>query len=245
MQGNSTKRKHDRDLISSEPCISKPTCQLPSSAVFDNSAPLPLRSDSSIDIIKIVEYVIPRLNAKTIHLGSSRSFKSSKHLRVDSSNYAQVPRESIYDAEMYRVLVDWLTYHHKIDVTGQWHLENVGSDGYYHHSYCDLSLNYADVDKPIAILELLATASNPVLLRHFEQIFLYGNQLNTNNLWIIHFSREDNILSSPLWPSTTLLEKGLNVIHIWHNNNFSHVRMSAIYTDTSREIKKISNFPII
>jgi hypothetical protein len=164
---------------------------------------------------------------------------------VDSLPCAKVPRESVYDAEMYRVLVGWLYHHYNIDITGQWHLEHSGDDGFPQHLYCDLSLSFPNTDKPVAILELLATASNPTLLRHFDQIFRYDNQLNSGNMWIVHFSREDNILSAPLWPSSSLLRKGLNMIHIWHNDIFSLVYMSAKYIDVSGEIITIDNFPII
>ncbi|CAG8517749.1 8307_t:CDS:2 [Racocetra fulgida] len=51
----------------------------------------------------------------------------------------KVPRESVYDAEMYRILHNWLVKVHNFEVTGQCHLEQV-CDGEYDHLYCDLAI---------------------------------------------------------------------------------------------------------
>jgi hypothetical protein len=98
-----------------------------------------------------------------------------------------VPRKSVYDAELYRVFVNWLKHVHSVKVTGQWHLKQLGL---------------------IVILELIATASCSTLNKHFLQIFNYAQQLHPQELWIVHFSREDNLLSSPHWPSEELQRKG-------------------------------------
>ena len=41
----------------------------------------------------------------TVALGSTRVYKSANHIRVNSECDVEVPRESVYDAEMYRILV--------------------------------------------------------------------------------------------------------------------------------------------
>jgi hypothetical protein len=168
---------------------------------------LPLRSDSSVDIVEVTKLLIPQLNANIIHLGSSRAYKNSKFLKVDSAQAVAVPRESVYDAEMYRVLVNWLAYSFNIELTGQWHLEFIGHDGGHHHSYCDLTLKRPDEETPFAILELLATASTSTLKKHLDQIFSYAYHLRPKELWIIHFSRADDTLTKPFWPDDSLLEK--------------------------------------
>ncbi|PKB94522.1 hypothetical protein RhiirA5_438576 [Rhizophagus irregularis] len=185
--------------------------------IMEISLPLPRNSDSSLNILKILELTIPELDAEIISQGSTRSYKSSKHLYVDSKRAVPVFRESVYDAEMYRVLVSWLKLFHDIEITGQWHLEKIGDDGDLHHSYCDLTLKHATENKPVAILELLATASRPILDKHFLQILSYAQKLQPSELWVIHFSREDNLVAKPHWPSKKLQQKGLNVVHFWHD----------------------------
>ena len=166
-------------------------------------------------------------------LGSFRSYKSSNHLYVNSEHYIKVPRESTYDAEMYRVLVNWLRKIHGYEITGQWHLEQVCDDGDYHHLYCDLTIKNPDSPHLKAFLELLATASIPKLNGHFEQVFKYEEQLHPREIWIVHFSREDYIVTKPYWPCEKLQERGLNVIHFWHDREFKNVRMSARFRDTT------------
>ena len=88
--------------------------------------PLPCHLDSSLNVLKVLELTVPELDAEIIAQGSTRSYKSSKHLYVDSKHAVPVPRESVYDAEIYCVLVSWLKFSHNIEVTGQWHLERIG-----------------------------------------------------------------------------------------------------------------------
>nr|CAG8480229.1 11887_t:CDS:2 [Entrophospora candida] len=84
------------------------------------------------------------IELQTIPLGSSRSYKSSK-----------VPGESIYDAEMYRILVivNQLRKIHGLEITGQMHPEKVCKDTPH---------------------------------RNYITTLPFG-------VWIMHFSREDDI----------------------------------------------------
>lgn len=192
----------------------------------------------------MMKLLIPQFNANIIYLGSSRSYKKPQFLKANSTQNVLVPRESVYDAEMYRVLVNWLAYSFNIEITGQWHLEFVGHDGGYHHSYCDLTLKYPNDETPFAILELLATASTSNLKKHVDQILSYARQLHPKELWIIHFYQTDNILSEPFWPDDSLLGKGLGMIHIWHNVDFTNVKLSAKYL-FNNEIKIIKDHQIL
>lgn len=209
------------------------------------STPLPVRSDSSLDVLEIIKVATSRLNANIIHQGSLRAYKNSKHLRVGSKYAVSVPRESVYDAEVYRILVNWLTYEHDIEITSQWHLESIGEDGYYHHSYCDLTLKLPHEERPVAVIELLATASHSTLERHFKQIFSYAKQLQPKEIWIIHFTREDDILSNSYWPKKELMKKGLNIVQYWHDERFENVRMSAKYQSLTGKTKTIKNLQIL
>lgn len=84
---------------------------------------VPLQVNGSVDILEVVKSTVRTFDPKTIALGSSRSYKSSNHLLVDSKQNAKVPRESTYDAEMYRILVNWLAKVHGFEITSQWHPE--------------------------------------------------------------------------------------------------------------------------
>ena len=200
---------------------------------MDVPADVPLRDDKSIDILEILKTAVRDFDQGIIALGSSRSYKSSNHLYVNSEHYIKVPRESTYDAEMYRVLVNWLRKIHGYEITGQWHLEQVCDDGDYHHLYCDLTIKKPDSPHLEGLLELLAIASIPKLEGHFEQVFKYEEQLHPREIWIVHFSREDYVVTNPYWPSEKLQEKGLNVVHFWHDRDFKNVRMSARFRDSS------------
>jgi hypothetical protein len=89
-------------------------------------------------------------------------------LLVDSKQNVEVPRESTYNAEMYRILVNWLAKVHGLEITGQWHLEQVGDNGGFHHLYCDLTIKKPNNPCFKAILKLVATGSIPKLIKHFD-----------------------------------------------------------------------------
>jgi hypothetical protein len=58
--------------------------------------------------LEILKTAVRDFDQGIIALESFRSYKSSNHLYVNSEYYIKVPRESTYDAEIYRVLVNWL-----------------------------------------------------------------------------------------------------------------------------------------
>ncbi|CAG8771478.1 17803_t:CDS:2, partial [Racocetra fulgida] len=111
---------------------------------------------------------------------------------------------SIYDAEMYRILHNWLAKVHSFDIIGQWHLKKVCEDGGYHHLYCDLTIKKRDDPSPVAVLELLATTSIPELNEHFKRVFNYADLLKPTEVWVIHFSREDD---SPVSPALSVISQ--------------------------------------
>jgi hypothetical protein len=202
---------------------------------------LPLQANRTVDVFEIIKSTVRTFDPKTIALGSTRSYKTSSHLRVDSKCNVYVPRESTYEAEMYRILHNWLVKVHGLEVTSQWHLEKIGDDGDNHHFYCDLAIKSSNNPFPVAVLELLATGTIPVLKKHFDQVLTYADQLRSREMWIVHFSREDSIISKPYWPD----EERLNVIHFWHNLEFTSVKMSAKFQDSTGKVYKFINKTII
>ena len=51
------------------------------------------------------------------------------------------------------------------------------------------------------------------------------NNLGATEAWVIHFTREDNYLDHPRWQSDQLLWENINVVHIWHNLDFTEVKV--------------------
>ncbi|GES97784.1 P-loop containing nucleoside triphosphate hydrolase protein [Rhizophagus clarus] len=76
-----------------------------------------------------------------------------------------------------------------------------------HHLYCDFAMKFNSSTFPIAILELVVTASSSDLECHYIRIFEYASQLCLDEIWVIHFSCEDNFV--PYWPRKRLQKKGL------------------------------------
>ncbi|RIB00592.1 hypothetical protein C2G38_2233737 [Gigaspora rosea] len=185
---------------------------------------IPLQVNDSIHVLEVVKSVVRTFDKSTIAQGSSCSYKSSNHLQVDSKYNVHVPRESIYDAEMYRILHNWLAKVHSFDIIGQWHLKKVCEDGGYHHLYCDLTIKKRDDPSPVAVLELLATTSIPELNEHFKR---------------------DDVVKNPYWPCSKQQERGLNVIHFWHDKDFTNVRMSARSRDVTGKFYEIIDEQIL
>ncbi|CAG8496825.1 7051_t:CDS:2 [Funneliformis mosseae] len=241
---NIKERKRQRESASTN-SSSKKQCVVPEISCFCPSVDVPLQANGSVDILETVKSTICVFDRKIISLGSSRSYKSSNHLLVDSEQNVKVPRESTYDAEMYRILVNWLAIVNGFEITGQWHLEKVCDDGDYHHFYCDLTIKKPDNPHPEAVLELVATGTIPKLIKHFDRVIKYADQLCPKEVWIVHFSSEDSVASDPYWPSKKLQDRGLNVVHFWHDQGFSNIRMSARFRNFTGEFCEIINEQIL
>src|SRR5205807_511888 len=81
--------------------------------------------------------------------------------------------------------------------------------------------------KPTVVLELLATGDLQSIKGHIDKTPIYKNRLAAQEAWVVHFTCEDNYLANPFWPSSDTLNKDVYMIHIWHDRNFTNVRMSA------------------
>jgi hypothetical protein len=77
-------------LVSSAPVAKKRSI----SKVLDAPADIPFRDDGSVDILEILKTAVCDFDQGIIALGSSRSYKSSNYLYVNSEHYIKVPRES-------------------------------------------------------------------------------------------------------------------------------------------------------
>ena len=179
-------------------------------------------SRTSLHVLTALTQSLKCFDKELVRLAPSRSYKSSK-VKVSGSSDVQVPRESIYDTELMRILSNWLRTHHGWTVTGQWHLKTA----LWKH---DIILRKDD--NPPTILGLLATGDRNFVNLHIKKTNEYMALLKANEAWVIHFTCEDNY--DPVWQSDTELDQGVNVVHFCHNLEFTKVLMMARWKDGAR-----------
>ncbi|CAI2201064.1 18814_t:CDS:1, partial [Funneliformis geosporum] len=179
---------------------------------------VPLKDDLSLDILKILQTAIQFFDNKIISNAFNKSYKIAEKLYVDGKKKKKVPRESVYDSELSRILTNWLVKKSGFNVIGQWHLDT--------HTYSDIVIT---TDSQIIVLELLATATKKDLDEHFKRILKYAEQLSADDIWIVHFTCEDGYATQKLhWPS----DDRINVIHFFHDQMLVNVLMNARYVDS-------------
>ena len=74
-----------------------------------------------MDTLDVLLNVIPFFEKDIIGFASVCSFKKAL-VSVEGYNNVNVPRESVYQTELDRILVKWLGTQRNFEVTGQWHL---------------------------------------------------------------------------------------------------------------------------
>jgi len=198
-----------------------------------------LDESGQIDFLRALMESLKYFDKDHIRMAPSRSFKSSKAVKVDGSRNAQVPRESTYDTELMRFLSNWLQRHHGWTVTGQWHLKNPFEE----HKFTDIVLKKED--NPTIVLELLATGDKNFVNSHIGKTPEYMDLLGAQQAWIIHFTCEDRSTYVPIWQSDDTLNAGVNLVHVWHNLEFTDVRMIAKWKDSAGIICLDTNWQII
>ncbi|CAG8703618.1 14050_t:CDS:1, partial [Gigaspora rosea] len=103
----------------------KKQCKVPEISCFCPSVDVPLQANGFVNTLEVLKSAVRTFDQKTIALGSTRSYKYSNNLQVDSKCNESVPRECVYDAEMYRIMYHWLAKVHRFEITSQWHLEGI------------------------------------------------------------------------------------------------------------------------
>ncbi len=179
---------------------------------------------ATLDTLEVLKQSLCVFDKETMSWAPIRSFKVA-HVYVNNSKDQLVPRESIYDAELYQILSNWLI---NFQITGQWHL--VYYNNKHKHKYSDIVITSPGY---CIVLELLATTTEDKLKEHFEQALFYAEQLSMGETWVINFTCEDNAILKPCWPTNIVLKKGLRVVHFWHNLNFIKVLIIACWWDAS------------
>jgi hypothetical protein len=203
---------------------------LPSKFPSNPSVHLPRQNNS--DALHIPDVLIEALKLFDLQLmrsAPSRSFKSSR-VHVNGENGTPVPRESVYDTELMRILFNW-SRGFGWTVTGQWHLQLASR----RHKYSNIILQREGNDKQTIVLELLATGDPALVKSHIETTPEYMALLAADEGWVIHFTCEDNYTS--IWQSDAEVSKGLNVVHFSHDLDFKHVRMQAHWRNATGSIQ--------
>ncbi|CAG8827198.1 20329_t:CDS:1, partial [Cetraspora pellucida] len=177
-------------------------------------------SPRTLDIFKVLKQTVLVFDKEIIK--SLSSYKVARVL-VNNAKNERVPRESVYDAEFYRIISNWLG---GFTITGQWHLKYCAG-GHINNKYVDIVISRPD--HPIIVLELLATATKQGLKEHYERALLYDKKLPADETWVVHFTCEENAISDPCWPTNSQLQKGLRVVYIWHDLDFTKIRMIACW----------------
>ncbi|RUS14831.1 hypothetical protein BC937DRAFT_93253 [Endogone sp. FLAS-F59071] len=126
-----------------------------------------------------------------------------------------------------RLLSNWIRSL-KFNISGQFHLKPSQKT----NQYLDIVLMPPRTwtwQKPV-ILELLATATEAELKEHFTRAISYKNNFSVTvgDLWVVHFTCEDEYLRNPCWQTDSQLNDGLNVVHFWHDRDCKTLALKAL-----------------
>jgi hypothetical protein len=182
---------------------------------------LPLEGGGGPHVLTILTESLKFFDKALIRLAASRSYKTSK-VKIPSIPDSHVPRESVYDTELMRILSNWLRSRYDWTVTGQWHLHTDTK-----HKYSDIVIKKKD--NPTVVLELLATGDASFVRSRIQKTPEYMALLLANEGWVVHFTCEQNY--RPIWQSDKELLDGVNVVHFAHDLDFTNILMDARWKD--------------
>ena len=187
------------------------------------SSVLPLEDgENGVHVLGILIESLKFFDKALIRLAYSSSYKTSK-AKISGVGDGHVPRESVYDTELMRILSNWLGNRYSWTVTGQWHLQTDMKK----HKYSDIVIKKKD--NPTIVLELLATGDTSFVQSHIEKTPEYMALLSANEAWVVHFTCERDY--HPIWQSDEELSGGLNVVHFAHDPDFTNMVMSTRWKD--------------
>lgn len=237
------KVEKDADTLTSEGVLLKPDYTMPCyrmasplvdglirnhliPARFPNapSSPPPAQHTGDVDVLGILVESLRFFDKDLILRASSCSYKTPK-MKIHGSRH--VPRESVYNTELMRILRKWL-FNYDWKVHGQWHLEDDSK-----HIYFDIVLKK---DGVTIVLELLATEEPNSIESHIQKTPQYSSLLSADEAWVVHFTCQEDY--QPIWQSDMELLNGLNVVHFAHDLGFTNVVMSAHWKDCGGQSRK-------
>ena len=128
------------------------------------SSVLPRQPTGDVDVLGVLIESLKFFDKAYILNASSCSYKKPK-VKISTSHGCDIPRESVYDTELLRILANWLR---KLgwSVVGQWHSEN----NLRRHKYSDILLK----ESHTIVLELLATGEPSSVESHIQKIPEYA-----------------------------------------------------------------------
>jgi len=206
------------------------------------SAPLvapPKRNDKeALDVMATLVESLKFFDKDLIRLAVSRSYKISP-VNIPGSPNRHVPRESVYDTELMRILSNWLQAGHGWTVTSQWHLKNDLNQ----HRHPDIVLKKQN--HPTVVLELLASEDQRAIQSHIEKTPEYMSLLAADEAWVVHFTCQTPY--HPVWESISPagLGRRVNVVHFAHDLAFTIVLMSARWQDDAGNIGEVLDMPVL
>ena len=181
-----------------------------------------------LDVLAILIQSLKFFDKALIRLAASRSYKTSQ-VKMSSVPDGRVPRESVYDTELMRILSNWLRNRYDWTVIGQWHLRTHVEK----HKYSDIVIK--KTDEPTIVLELLATGDASFVRSHIQKTPEYMALLSGNEAWVVHFTCEHDY--RPIWQTDEELLGGINVVHFAHDLDFTNVVMSTHWKDRAGNIR--------
>ncbi|CAG8624979.1 5094_t:CDS:2, partial [Paraglomus occultum] len=215
-------------------------------AAYPNCPNLPIpKENGSLDIIGILKEAIKFFDKDLITLAPETASKVSKDVRVNGLVNQLVPRESVYDSETLRILMNWLDRQHNYTVVGQWTIRDPKLRGDVQGSRKVLDIVIQKTGTPTIVLEFLATGYPDFIKQHINigKAPIYQKRVSADASWVIHFTRQDGYLdkTKPIWQSDEALNMGVNLVHIWHDANFTTARMGARWKDADGNVQQINN----
>ena len=111
-----------------------------------------------LGLLPILKEALQTPDREPIARAAGCSYKVAK-IKVGGRNEVKVPRESVYDSEMIRILSNWLQQE-RYKVTGQWHYL-IGND----YKYSDIVINGGSK----LVVELLATEDSRSIREHIKE----------------------------------------------------------------------------
>ncbi|KAM6503837.1 hypothetical protein JOM56_000780 [Amanita muscaria] len=197
--------------------------------IFRNapSSALPLQNDGiTIHVLDTLIESLKFFDKTLIRDAFSRSYKTPK-VTIRGTPSGHVPRESVYDTELMRILSNWLQ---GWTVTGQCHVR----DDLKKHKYCDIVIKKEG--QPMVVFKLLATGEPSSVKSHIQKTPGYKVLLSAKDAWVVHFTCQKDYC--PIWQSEL---DNVNVVHFAHNFEFTRVLVNARWKDYNGEDQEIVN----
>ncbi|RUS22703.1 hypothetical protein BC937DRAFT_87685 [Endogone sp. FLAS-F59071] len=134
------------------------------------STPIPKQYEGGpLNILEVLKESLKFFDKGLIERAADRSYKRANNILV--------PRESVYNGELFRILKIWLFNLGNYKVTGQWHLRK-------HVKYSDIVID--KLNNPNVVLELLASENPDFVQNHIDRTPEYMNLLSATEAWESH-----------------------------------------------------------